>query len=81
VLPLGYTVSEVYNGGGNPYGASFVTEGGIHGGPDEHALTVARAQGQRLTRVAAVIARAREQGLLEARAEVIRNPLGATAAG
>jgi NAD(P)H dehydrogenase (quinone) len=81
VLPLGYTVSEVYNGGGNPYGASFVTEGGIHGGPDEHALTVARAQGQRLTRVAGVIAQARSQGLLEARAGVIRDPLGATASG
>ena len=73
--------SEVYDGGGNPYGASFVTEGGIHGGPDERALTVARAQGRRLTRVASVIARARDQGLLEARAGLIRDPLGATAAG
>ena len=74
VLPLGYTVSEVYDGGGNPYGASFVTEGGIHGGPDERALTVARAQGQRLTRITGAIARAREQGLLEDRAGVIRDP-------
>jgi NAD(P)H dehydrogenase (quinone) len=25
VLPLGYTVSEVFNGGGNPYGASYTS--------------------------------------------------------
>ena len=82
IVPLlGYTVSEAFNGGGNPYGASFVTEGGIHGGPDERALTVARAQGQRLTRITGVIARAREQGLLEDRAGVIRDPLRATASG
>ena len=67
VLPLGYTVSEVYNGGGNPYGASFVTEGGIHGGTDEYSLSVARAQGRRLTQVAGAIALARRLGLLEAR--------------
>jgi len=78
ILPLGYTVSEVFNGGGNPYGASFVTEGGIHGGPGEHALTVARAQGRRLAQVAGMIASGREQGLLETRAGVIRDPLGAT---
>jgi NAD(P)H dehydrogenase (quinone) len=79
VLPLGYTVSEVFNGGGNPYGASYVTEAGVHGGPDEHALTVARAQGRRLARVAGVIASAREQGLLETHAGVISDPLGAGA--
>jgi hypothetical protein len=78
VLPLGYTVSEVYNGGGNPYGTSYVTEGGVHGGPNEHALSVARAQGRRLTQGAGAIASARELGLLEARAGVIRDPLGAT---
>ena len=81
VLPLGYTVSEVYNGGGNPYGASFVTEGGIHGGPDEYSLSVARAQGRRLSQVAGVIASARKLGLLEARAGVIRDPLAPTAGG
>jgi NAD(P)H dehydrogenase (quinone) len=70
VLPLGYTVSEVYNGGGNPYGASFVTEGGIHGGPDEHTLTVARAQGRRLTQVSAAVAAARRQGSLDTGAGV-----------
>jgi NAD(P)H dehydrogenase (quinone) len=75
VLPLGYTVSEVYNGGGNPYGASFVTEGGIHGGPDEHAIAVARAQGRRLTQVASAIAAARRQGLLGGGAGVVRDPL------
>ena len=25
VLPLGYTVHEVFNGGGNPYGASYTS--------------------------------------------------------
>ena len=33
VLPLGYTVSEVFNGGGNPYGASY-TSGTRVGEPD-----------------------------------------------
>jgi NAD(P)H dehydrogenase (quinone) len=75
VLPLGYTVSEVFNGGGNPYGASFVTDGGIHGGPDEHALTVARAQGRRLAQVASAIAIAQGQGLLDEGAVVVRDPL------
>jgi NAD(P)H dehydrogenase (quinone) len=76
VLPLGYTVSEVFNGGGNPYGASWVSEAGVHGGPDEDALAVARAQGRRLAQVAGAIASAEEQGLLEAHAGVIRDPLG-----
>jgi len=80
VLPLGYTVSEVYNGGGNPYGASFVTEGGFHGGPDEHALAVARAQGRRLTRVAWAIADARRRGLLGGGTGIVRDPLAPTAA-
>jgi NAD(P)H dehydrogenase (quinone) len=79
ILPLGYTVSEVFNGGGNPYGASFVTEGGIHGGPDEHALTVARAQGRRLAQVTAAIAASKRQGLLERSAGVVRDPLGGAA--
>lgn len=63
VLPLGYTVHEVFNGGGNPYGTSY-TSGHRGDGPDETTLTVARAQGARLARVAAAIAAAREAGPL-----------------
>ena len=59
ILPLGYTVSEVFNAGGNPYGTSF-TSGQTVAGPDDEALAVARYQGQRLARYAAVIAAARE---------------------
>lgn len=58
ILPLGYTVSEVFNAGGNPYGTSF-TSGKAVTGPDDAALAVARYQGQRLARFAAVIAEAR----------------------
>jgi NAD(P)H dehydrogenase (quinone) len=61
VLPLGYTVHEVFAAGGNPYGASFVS-GHTVTGPDEHALAVARYQGQRLARFSAVIAQARRDG-------------------
>jgi NAD(P)H dehydrogenase (quinone) len=63
VLPLGYTVHEVFNGGGNPYGASF-TSGHSVDGPDEDTRLVARAQGARLARVARAIRAARETGLL-----------------
>jgi NAD(P)H dehydrogenase (quinone) len=59
VLPLGYTVHEVFNGGGNPYGTSYTSDRRVDG-PDETTLTVARAQGARLARVAAAIAAARE---------------------
>ena len=65
VLPLGYTVREVFNGGGNPYGASF-TSGHSVDGPDEQTRLVARAQGARLARVAQAIRAARESGLLPA---------------
>ena len=43
ILPLGYTVGEVFAAGGNPYGASFVT-GHTVTGPDEGALAVARTR-------------------------------------
>ena len=66
VLPLGYTVREVFNGGGNPYGASYTSDDRLDG-PDEATLMVARAQGARLTRVAMAIAAAREAGLLTAK--------------
>ena len=67
VLPLGYTVHEVFNGGGNPYGTSYTSD---HrgDGPDETTLMVARAQGARLARVAAAIAAAREAGPLPTKA-------------
>jgi NAD(P)H dehydrogenase (quinone) len=63
VLPLGYTVHEVFNGGGNPYGTSYTSDHRA-GGPDEATLMVARAQGARLARVAGAIAAAREAGPL-----------------
>ena len=61
IVPLGYTVSEVFAAGGNPYGASY-TSGHRVTGPDESALAVARYQGQRLARYATVIAEARTRG-------------------
>jgi NAD(P)H dehydrogenase (quinone) len=64
VLPLGYTVHDVFNGGGNPYGTSYTSGHRLNGKPDEETLTVARAQGARLARVAGVIATARADGLL-----------------
>jgi NAD(P)H dehydrogenase (quinone) len=67
VLPLGYTVHEVYNGGGNPYGASYTSDHRVEG-PNEETLIVARAQGARLARVARVIASAKADGLLQAAA-------------
>jgi NAD(P)H dehydrogenase (quinone) len=63
IVPLGYTVHEVFNGGGNPYGASF-TSGHRVSGPDAETLLAARAQGIRLARVARVIGAARDAGLL-----------------
>jgi NAD(P)H dehydrogenase (quinone) len=60
ILPLGYTVREVFAAGGNPYGTSW-TSGKSVTGPDAKALAVARYQGQRLARYAAVIAAAREE--------------------
>jgi NAD(P)H dehydrogenase (quinone) len=70
VLPLGYTVAEVFNGGGNPYGASY-TSGTRVGDPDPDTVAVAVAQGRRLARVAQVIGIAQERGLLDARAVVV----------
>lgn len=64
VLPLGYTVHEVFNGGGNPYGTSYTSDHHVNGSPDEDTLTVARAQGARLARVTGVIAAGRAEGLL-----------------
>jgi NAD(P)H dehydrogenase (quinone) len=66
VLPVGYTVQEVFAAGGNPYGASFVSGHRVTG-PDDHALALARYQGQRLARYSAVVGRARDQGMFEVR--------------
>src|ERR671914_598098 len=63
VLPLGYTVHEVFAAGGNQYCASF-TSGIRVGPPDPETMAVAVAQGRRLARVAQVIGLAQEQGLL-----------------
>lgn len=73
VLPLGYTVTEVFNGGGNPYGASY-TSGTRVGDPDPDTVAVAVAQGRRLARVARVIGIAQERGLLDARTSVVAVP-------
>ena len=70
VLPLGYTVHEVFNGGGNPYGTSYTSDHRVDGQPDEQTLAVARAQGARLARITGVIAAARADGLLTAKAHV-----------
>ena len=70
VLPLGYTVHEVFAGGGNPYGASF-TSGIRVGPPDPEAMAVAVSQGRRLARVAQVIGLAQERGLLDVQACVV----------
>ena len=50
VLPLGYTVQEVFAAGGNPYGASFVSGHRVTG-PDEEALALAhyKASGSPVT--------------------------------
>jgi NAD(P)H dehydrogenase (quinone) len=66
VLPLGYTVHEAFNGGGNPYGTSFTSDQ-LGEGPDETTLLVARAQGARLARLAGVIGAAQAAGLLTAK--------------
>ena len=71
VLPLGYTVAEVFNGGGNPYGASN-TSGTRIGELDPDSLAAAVAQGARLARVARVIGSAQDEGLLDTPSRVSR---------
>jgi len=63
ILPLGYTVHEAFNGGANPYGASY-TSGNQVQRPDDETLLVARAQGRRLAHVSRVIGAAQDAGLL-----------------
>jgi NAD(P)H dehydrogenase (quinone) len=64
VVPLGYTVHEVFASGGNPYGASYTSGTQLPGHLPEDTLKVARAQGARLARFAAVIAPALADGRL-----------------
>ena len=70
VLPLGYTVHEAFNGGGNPYGASY-TSGTRVRQLDSHTVASAVAQGGRLARVSRVIASAQDRGLLDVRRRVV----------
>ncbi len=72
ILPLGYTVQEVFAAGGNPYGTSF-TSGHTVTGPDELALALARYQGQRLARYASVIAEARREGRFDFKRPGLQN--------
>ena len=74
VLPLGYTVHEVFDGGGNPYGTSYTSGHRVGGQPDEQTLAVARAQGARLACIAGVVASARADGLLAATSDARTNP-------
>ena len=64
IVPLGYTVHEVYASGGNPYGTSYTSGTNLPGHVDEDTLKVARAQGARLARFAAVVAPALADGRL-----------------
>src|SRR6266702_5125422 len=76
ILPLGYTVQEVFAAGGNPYGTSF-TSGHAVTGPDERALALARYQGKRLARYSSVIAEARRGGRLDFKRPSLQNFPGA----
>jgi NAD(P)H dehydrogenase (quinone) len=64
IVPLGYTVSEVFASGGNPYGASYTSGDRLPGRPTAEALGAAHAQGARLARYADVIAAAHAAGEL-----------------
>jgi NAD(P)H dehydrogenase (quinone) len=62
IVPVGYTVHEVFASGGNPYGASYTSGERLPGRPTDDALAAARAQGARLARYAKVIAAAHAAG-------------------
>jgi hydroxyacylglutathione hydrolase len=80
ILPLGYTVREVFAAGGNPHGTSY-TSGHQVTGPDASTLDVARYQGQRLARYATVIAEARSRGAFAVRRPSPETFHGATLTG
>lgn len=67
ILPLGYTVREVFAAGGNPYGTSYTSGRRVVEGPDANVLALARYQGQRLARYAAVVGAARDAGAFHVR--------------
>jgi len=74
IVPLGYTVNEVFAAGGNPYGASYTSGNRLPGHPTEEALAAARAQGARLARFAAVIRAAHAAGELPRPGAGVRFP-------
>ena len=76
ILPLGYTVQEVFAAGGNPYGTSFTSEHTVTG-PGERALALARYQGKRLARYSSVIAEARSGGRFDFKRPSLQNFPGA----
>jgi NAD(P)H dehydrogenase (quinone) len=79
IVPLGYTVHEVFAAGGNPYGTSWTSDHSV-GGPDEAALALARYQGNRLARYAAVVAGARSAGAFDVKRPSLQTFRGATLA-
>lgn len=79
IVPLGYTVHEVFAAGGNPYGTSWTSEHSVSG-PDEAALALARYQGSRLARYAAIIATARIAGVFDVKRPSPQTFRGATLA-
>ena len=76
ILPVGYTVQEVFAAGGNPYGTSFTSEHTVTG-PGERALALARYQGKRLARYSSVIAEARSGGRFDFKRPSLQNFPGA----
>jgi NAD(P)H dehydrogenase (quinone) len=74
ILPLGYTVKEVFAAGGNPYGASYTSGTNLSGELTPEALAAAHAQGARLERYSEVIARARAAGALPKPGADVRLP-------
>jgi NAD(P)H dehydrogenase (quinone) len=79
IVPLGYTVHEVFAAGGNPYGASWTSDHSVSG-PDEAALALVRYQGNRLARYAAVVAGARSAGAFDVKRPTPQTFRGATLA-
>lgn len=58
IVPTGYTMDEFVAAGGNPYGTAHPSGSGA---PGEQAMTAARAQGDRLVRVATAVAAMRQE--------------------
>jgi NAD(P)H dehydrogenase (quinone) len=79
IVPLGYTVHEVFAAGGNPYGTSWTSDHSVSG-PDDAALALARYQGNRLARYAAVVAGARSAGTFDVKRPSPQTFRGATLA-